>query len=74
MFNKSSAGGYTDVTKIIIALTPKERWGVYRQFSTGQAVLWTTHLLQRSAVHDGKAQAEKFGLDFNNPDEFEVRG
>ena len=70
MFNKSADGGYTDVVTIIVAQTPRGRWGIYRKFSTGQIVLWTTHLLRRSALREGQAEAIRFGLDVNNPEEF----
>ena len=73
MFNKSADGGYTDITKIIIALTPKQRWGIYRQFSNGNTVLWTTHMLRRTAVREGQEEAKKFGLNPEDPTEFEVR-
>jgi len=73
MFTKHASGGYTDIVKIIVAETPRQRWGIYRVFSTGQTVLWTTHLLRRTAIREGQAEAIKFGLDPNNPKEFEVR-
>jgi hypothetical protein len=73
MFKKKADGGYTDVVKIIVALAPRERWGIYRKFSTGNIILWTTHLLQRTAIRDGQAEAARFSLDPNNPNEFEVR-